>query len=357
MNRDHSITDLGIRAVDVGYFNVKYTLGRKQVDESWPIATGIFPAMAPRLATNTPRESFGSAKLDGFVVEVDGVHYFVGRDFSFTSTGIEPRPIAEGYCTTAKYLAQLRGALQYMAQDASAGSEVVIRHLVVALPLNTFGKYRTVLEKRIEGEHLLPMAGGSTRRITVERVSVIVQPHGALLNFGAASRGLMEGWTLVIDPGGGTLDWYVASKDRPNWPRSGAYPKAMLACAYAVADKIEPAWRDQHEIISRIDEALREGRQCFKVGPREYALAEYQSTIDAVIEESVEKMFAKVGPVDDIGQILITGGGATVYHRYLCEKRPELKAMMRIDADPVFSNVRGFHIFGEMRQQSAGVAR
>jgi plasmid segregation protein ParM len=198
MNRDHSITDLGIRAVDVGYFNVKYTLGRKQVDESWPIATGIFPAMAPRLATNTPRESFGSAKLDGFVVEVDGVHYFVGRDFSFTSTGIEPRPIAEGYCTTAKYLAQLRGALQYMAQDASAGSEVVIRHLVVALPLNTFGKYRTVLEKRIEGEHLLPMAGGSTRRITVERVSVIVQPHGALLNFGSTAQ---QGAAGRVDPG------------------------------------------------------------------------------------------------------------------------------------------------------------
>jgi hypothetical protein len=54
----------------------------------------------------------------------------------------------------------------------------------------------------------------------------------------------------------------------------------------------------------------------------------------------------------------ITGGGATVFHRFLCEqRRPDLGALLRIDADPVFSNVRGFHIFGEMRQQSAGVAR
>ena len=275
MNRDHPITDLGTRAVDVGYFNVKYTLGRKKVGEDWPIATGIFPAVAPRLATTSPGGLLGSSRLDGFVVDVDGVNYFVGKDFNFCSTGVEPRPVAEGYCTTAKYLAQLRGALQYMAQDANAGYEVVVRHLVVALPLNTFPKYRAELAARVQGEHVVPMSQGAMRRITVERVSVIVQPHGALLNFGAVSHGQMEGWTLVIDPGGGTLDWYVASKDRPNWPRSGAYPKAMLACAYAVADKVEPAWRDQHEIIGRIDTAIREAQPVFKVGASEYQQSLY----------------------------------------------------------------------------------
>lgn len=357
MNRDPSITDLGTRAIDVGYFNVKYTLGRKKVEENWPIATGLFPAMAPRLATSSPGDTLGTNRLDGFVVEADGVNYFVGRDFSFSSTGVEPRPIADGYCTTAKYLAQLRGALQYMAQDAGAGPEVLVRHLVVALPLNTFPKYKTALAARVQGEHLVPLAGGAMRRITVERVSVIVQPHGALLNFGSTARGQLDGWTLVIDPGGGTLDWYVASKDRPNWPRSGAYPKAMLACAYAVADKVEPAWRDQHEIISRIDTAIRQGDPVFKVGAREYALSQFQSTIDAVLEESIEKMFTKVGPIGDIGQILLTGGGATVFHRFLEQRRPDLKALLRIDADPVFSNVRGFHIYGELMQQPAGGAR
>ena len=353
MNREPHITDLGTRAVDVGYFNVKYTLGRKLVDENWPIATGIFPSMAPRLATSGPGDALGTAKLDGFVVDVDGVNYFVGRDFSYNSTGVEPRPIADDYCSTAKYLAQLRGALQYMAQDANAGSEVLVRHLVVALPLNTFAKYKSMLAARVKGEHVVPMAAGAMRRITVERVSVIVQPHGALLNFGVASKGAMAGWTLVIDPGGGTLDWYVASKDRPNWQRSGAYPKAMLACAYAVADAIEPAWRDQHEIISRIDTAIRQGDPVFKAGAREYLLSQHQSTIDAVIEESVAKMFAKVGPVDDISQVLLTGGGATVFHRYLNQHRPDLKERLLIDADPVFSNVRGFHIYGELMQRHA----
>lgn len=193
MNREPHITDLGTRAVDVGYFNVKYTLGRKLVDENWPIATGIFPSMAPRLATSGPGDALGTAKLDGFVVDVDGVNYFVGRDFSYNSTGVEPRPIADDYCSTAKYLAQLRGALQYMAQDANAGSEVLVRHLVVALPLNTFAKYKSMLAARVKGEHVVTMAAGAMRRITVERVSVIVQPHGALLNFGVASKGLWRG--------------------------------------------------------------------------------------------------------------------------------------------------------------------
>ena len=353
MESNSSVTDLGMRAVDVGYFNVKYSLGRKNVGASRPIATGMFPAMAPRLATRAPGEALGGEQLDGFVIDVEGVDYFVGRDFSFCSTGVEPRPVAEGYCTTAKYLAQLRGALQYMAQDAAAGPEVLIRHLVVALPLNTFASYRSALADRARGEHRLAMASGRARHIRVQRVSVIVQPHGALLNFGAALGGHMQGWTLVVDPGGGTLDWYVASRDRPNWQRSGAYPKAMLACAYAVADAIEPVWRDQHEIISRIDTAIREARPAFRVGAREYALAPHQATIDAVIEEAVEKMFAKVGPVGDLSQILLTGGGAPVFHRFLARWRPDLKELLRIDPDPVYSNVRGFHIYGELMQPPA----
>lgn len=354
MNRDHPITDLGVRAIDVGYFNVKFTLGRKQQDGQWPIAAGMFPAMAPRLATSTPRGSLGSARQDGYVIEVEGVDYFVGNDFNFSSTGIEPRPIADNYCTTAKYLALLRGALQHMAHDAGAGdnAEVVVRHLVVALPLNTFPKYKAVLADRVRGEHLVKLDGGATRRFTVERVSVIVQPHGALLNFGVAAKGDMQGWTLVVDPGGGTLDWYVANKDRANWPRSGAYPKAMLACAYAVADQVEPAWRDQHEIIDRIDRAIRDRHPSFRVGPRDFEMAKFQSTVEAVLEESVEKMFAKVGPTEDIGQILLTGGGAAVFHRFLEKRRPQLRDLLYSDVDPVYSNVRGFHIYGELMQRA-----
>ena len=350
MSHQRSVVELGPRAVDVGYFNVKYTLGRKQVDGSWPIATGMFPSLAPRLATHQAGDIPGSRKVDGCTVDVDGVTYFVGREAEFNCSGVEPRVVAEDYSVTAKYLALLRGALFYMAEDAGEAQDMRISHLVVGLPLNTFSKYRHLLAERIQGDHVVGRAGESKRRIKVDSVHVIVQPLGALLNFGVASKGQMDGWTLVVDPGGGTLDWYVASKQKANWPRSGAYPKAMLACAYAVADQIQPAWRDQYEIINRIDTAIREKAPSFRVSGQMYAVADYRSTIDAVLDESIEKMFAKVGPTADIDQILLTGGGANVFYDHLTGRRPDIQAVLKRDDDPVFSNVRGFHVFGETRQ-------
>jgi plasmid segregation protein ParM len=357
MKRDRETVKVGARAIDVGYFNVKYTLGRKQSSGANSIATGIFPALAPRLATDVAMNTPGAPASDGCTVSIDGVRYFVGRGAVFNSSGMEPRPVAEDYSITDKYLALLRGALNYMAQDAGASQELVIEQLVLGLPLNTFHKYSKALKERAVGEHMVETAssGHVQRRITVERAEVIVQPQGTLINFGVQNQGKMQdGWALVIDPGGGTLDWYLSRGRHPNWQRSGAYPKAMLACANAVADRIKPGWRNQFEIIERIDEAIRTKAPVFKVAGKEYQLADFAQSVEAVLEESVKYMLSVVGATDNLDQVLLTGGGAAVYHQYVLAKLPQLEAVLRIDDDPVFSNVRGFQVAGEMFLGSAG---
>jgi plasmid segregation protein ParM len=350
MKRETGTIKVGVRAVDVGYFNVKYTLGRKESADN-TIATGIFPALAPRLASDVAMSSPGTATSDGCTFTIDGVRYFVGRGAVYNSSGIEPRPISEDYSVSDKHLALLRGALNYMAEDAGATQELVIEQLVLGLPLNTFNKYSPHLEQRALGEHLVGVAarGQAQRRIVVERVKVIVQPQGALINFGVQHRGtLQDGWALVVDPGGGTLDWYLSHGRTPNWQRSGAYPKAMLACANAVADRINPGWRNQFEIIERIDDAIRRRTPVFKVAGKEYPLAEFTQSVDAVLDESVNYMLSVVGATDNLDHVLLTGGGAAVYRDFLITKRPQLEAVLRIDEDPVFSNVRGFQVAGEV---------
>jgi len=57
---------------------------------------------------------------------------------------------------------------------------------------------------------------------------IVEHVHGALVNYGLKMNGKLDGVALVVDPGGGTLDWYVASKVKSSWPRLGAYPMAML---------------------------------------------------------------------------------------------------------------------------------
>lgn len=340
-----------VRAIDVGYFSTKLTLGRKMVGSTTSIATALFPSLAPRLPAGLSPMAALQAKHDGSVVDVDDVSYFVGRDACFYSSGREPREVLADYSQTEKYLALLRGGLHYIYADAKASSELVIRHLVLGLPLNTFADNREKLIARVTGEHLLPdpLIIGAKRRVTIQKTSVIVQPQGALMNYGAKRGGSFgEGWVAVIDAGGGTLDWYVARGRLPNWQRSGGYPKSMLACAYSVADRIDPTWRDNFEIIERIDKAIREKQPSFTTGGQMYDLATYSTGIEAVLKESTDKMLSKIGSLDNLDMILFTGGGAGVYHDFFSQRFPKFSSIMFMDEDPVFSNVTGFHVAGEM---------
>lgn len=71
------------------------------------------------------------------MIEIEGVRYFVGNEAVFNSTGAEPRPVAEEYALTGRYLALLRGALHYMLVDAGNSDEMVMDNLVLGLPHTT----------------------------------------------------------------------------------------------------------------------------------------------------------------------------------------------------------------------------
>lgn len=357
MRRDFSDgVRVAARAVDVGYFNTKFTLGRDSGGPSSVIRVGLFPSVAPRLPGAAVIDSPGSATPDGCVVPHDGVHYFVGGGVQSRTTGQDARLVLADFSMSDEYLALLRGALFQMARAAGAGRRFVVESLVLGLPLHTHYAYADALRDRALGDHVV-LDGGRELLITVESVHVIVQPQGALLNFNYAAAATLAGMTaLVMDPGGGTFDWFLVESGVPNWSRSGAHPQSTLACAGAVADRIKPAWRDSMSIVNRIDHAIRTGATSFRVGQREYAMAEHMGAVDAVLSQAVAKMLSSVGEVDELDQILLTGGGAALFGRYLARARPEMAGLFRMDEDPVFSNVRGFQIAAEMLRAAPGVA-
>lgn len=121
------------------------------------------------------------------------------------------------------------------------------------------------------------------RRVTIEEVSVLVQPHGALMTLGASRFAALSGLNLVIDAGGGTTDWFVTRGTEPNWSKSGAHQKGMLHCGLAVADGIKKSWRNQYEVMEIIDLAVRTNAEHFTVSGIEYPLAAHRASIDAVL--------------------------------------------------------------------------
>lgn len=350
MQRDHKVIHIEVCGVDVGYANVKYSHAR---NGQATVPVGLFPAFAPRSNAAAIRNDPNKQKRDVCFVQINGVEYVVGPDADTNAAGSQPRPISKSYCRSPEYMALLAGGLYMAARAEGDAAEYVIQELVLGLPLTTFGEFREELQQATLGEHVIVGMDGAARRVTVQTVHVVLQPFGAMINHAARSNVKGRSSTLVIDAGGGTLDWYVAVNGQTNWGRSGAFPKAMLACAYAVADRMGPGVRDNLEMVRRIDEAIRNNDETFDTNQGPRALAEDEGVIKAVLSEGVEAMLASVDSLLDFTKVLVTGGGAYVYYRYLTERVPEIRKIMSIDADPVVSNVRGFHLWGEIKATAA----
>jgi hypothetical protein len=67
-------------------------------------------------------------------------------------------------------------------------------------------------------------------------------------------------------------------------------------------------------------------------------------------------MHEKLGPMSEFEHVILTGGGAKPFQRFLLRKWPKLERALQVDPDPVFCNVMGFHLFGELhRDRNAAV--
>ncbi len=348
MKRGSATAQVAARAIDVGYFNTKFTLGQRT---GTTIKAGVFPSLAPRLETNRMMDTNPTPVSDGCWVAIAGVHYFVGRAAGLHVSPDEPRVLGEDYCTTDKYLAMARGALHYMAVDEDA-DELSLDLLVVGLPCNTFARYHERLAQRMRGEHMIGRNGQVDRRIFVGNVQVVPQPQGALVHWGATCN-LANSMSLVLDAGGGTFDWFVSRGREALWQRVGAYPKGMLACTSAVIKLIEPEWLNDHSVVERVDAAIRSSAESFKIGQRAFLLANFRKTIDAVLQECVSKMISSAGRLDTMDQIFVTGGGAKVFGEFLRKQYPSIANGVKIDEDPIYSNVRGFQVIGDIMRRQA----
>ena len=351
MVREKGFKSVDVRSVDIGHFNVKGTHGRRNGNNGdSEIITFMFPALAPVLSG--PKLAFAQDQRStkGVVVEVNGLYHYVGEDVETTVTALEPRDFSEDYCTTGKYQALLYGSLNAMAKEEAleADGTLLIEHLVVGLPLNTYSRMKPKLLNITKGEHHLRGPDGTGRSIIVREVTVLTQPQGALYEYGHRSGGTLSGWTLVVDAGGGTLDYLVGRPSGINYGRSGAYPKSMLACAQAVVGSINPAWVDNLGVIHKVDEAIRNGSEHFTLLGNVYEMANYKRDVDAVLTEAVAKMLAEVGALADLDRILCTGGGGKVFYEFLAAKHPEFAKLLVLDSAPVYANVRGFQIRGEI---------
>lgn len=347
---------LPVAAVDVGYFSTKYTSGRAQEGAVSMIRTGSIPSICPRVAGEATATA-GMSALSGVVVTVNGVPHFVGPDASLRSSGREARAVLDDYARSDAYKALFLGALAYICRDAlppnSEVTTVEIRRLVVGLPLNTLMDQRDALREMVEGTHNVPPLpyGKEPLKVVVRSCTVVAQPQGAMVSHGAASgdaQNLFKQNILVLDIGGGTFDWYLSHGKKALIERCGAYPKGMLECAFAVCDSIDKSLRDDPIIVSRVDEALRENTETVMISGWPVNIAMHRGTVNAILRECLSRMLDSVKSLKSVDLILFAGGGGQRMLEVMSAMQPNRVGSMKVVKDPVFSNVRGFHLLGEL---------
>lgn len=340
-------THLPAIAIDVGFFSVKYTTGLRE-RRNGAIHVEMFPSVAPRVSA-TMLDAYAADALDGLVIEVEpGVRHFVGKDAPNLMGTSGARAVTSGYCLSSDYKALFLGALYQVAKEHSAGDELVIDTLVAGLPLSTVYTHATQLQSILQGTHTVPNPAGGDRvtKVKVEHALVIAQPHGALIAHGVDKAGEGELIRLVLDMGGGTFDWFVAKGIKPNRSLCGAAPIGALACAAAVCDEIKIGLKDNPEIMARVDRALREQAKTVTISGVKHEMAQYDQIVNRVLQDGIEQMSKSVGSLDGMDKILVTGGGAQLLLNTLRRSLPQYKDLVEVDAEPIASNVRGFHALG-----------
>ncbi|QXW20373.1 ParM/StbA family protein (plasmid) [Comamonas aquatica] len=356
MSHANTNTIIANAAIDIGYFSTKVASMSER-----SITTIGFTSQCGRSDAN-PILSVGMNALAGVNVVVDGISYFVGPDATLQTKGRESRTITENFVNTNEYMALFKGGIHYILKDHAATvkgqKNVNIRRLVVGLPLNTFDQKNEEVKEMFEGNHKVPGIDGETVDVTINAVTVIRQPQGAMLNSGSKkSQAEMQDYyaqnLLIIDLGGGTCDWLLSNDRKILRHRSDAYPKGVLACVFAICDAINKGYSTDPMVVQRIDDALRSGKQSFKLNGVEYKTADYLSQTKQVLHECLNQVMTSVGSLTSIDQIIFTGGGGKLLHGAAQEVWPENVNVMTIDDDPVFSNVRGFFLLGMMQNAAS----
>jgi plasmid segregation protein ParM len=355
--------------IDLGHGNVKIA---HAASSKAPVSVMAFHAIAAPLATGSVRHyEGGGAQSGGVVIEVDNLAFLVGPAALGQLKSNAPKSAQDGYSRSREYRALMLGALSFVLQRSGAkdGQDVDIMCLSLGLPLTTYYAERGSLRTAWIGDFAVPVENG-TARLKICDVSVHAQPLGALLLHAEQSLAiedkeerqravdaLNEMHTLVLDVGGGTLDYITtAGGVKINGERSGANTNAMDKCTRAVAQRYAGArlanWLENPHILSRISEGIAKGGTLNLPGGQRVERHEYWQLVEELARNGLDEALNQVGDIFDIELVLLVGGGGSIYAEEFKARFPDMKERVRVERDPLYTNVRGFHIVAGRKARS-----
>lgn len=321
---------MNILGIDIGYSNLKGAFG----------VTGESPKTFLRPAGAAPADRFG-ARFDGKAhsdflhVLVDGQEFVAG--VSSDRAEMWSRSLHADYAASQSYKALFHAGLLLSGMDR-------IDMLVTGLPVSQYldESRREAVAKQMQGVHQVT----PKRAITVEKVKVIPQPVGGLLDYIAHENADIEdARVLVVDPGFFSVDWIVIANKDLHRQSSGT----SLNASSVVLEEASRLIAKDHGaavITETLENAIREGKTTVLVLGQRVEIAPYveraSQTVGPVIVESIQKSLRIENKMPDL--VVLVGGGAVFFREALQSAFPRLAVVT--PPEPVYANARGFWLMG-----------
>lgn len=322
-----------VRALDLGWGYTKYSKFNK---ESGNYEYFSFPSLAPRHA-GVDLSASVLGRRNTVIVNVEGTDYEVGEDSSDLDSNDSTRNLNDQYIHTDQYKAVFYGALHYIG-------EPVIDLLVVGLPLSGMVNVAK-LKELLVGKHKI----NSSETYEVKDLLVVPQPLGGLYwclsqkDTNPDFEFLDEEVNLIIDPGFLTFDFLLSNGEKAIENRSGAHNGGVSKVLRAVAESISYKFGIKYDNLSAIDKGLR--RRKIKINGEVEDLIEHIKNTKSVLDGSVNYMKNIVGDGSDIDNIILIGGGASIYQKTIEAYYPKHK--LHVLENSQMANVIGFQLAGQ----------
>ncbi len=321
---------MNILGIDIGYSNLKLACG----------TPGDAPRTILRPAGAAPADRFG-ARFDG-KAQADFLHVLAdGQEFV---AGVSPdraemwtRSLHADYPSTASYKALFHAGLLLSEMDH-------IDVLVTGLPVSQYldGARKEALERQMQGIHQVT----PKRSVSVEKVKVIPQPIGGLLDYIAQEDAdIDDARVLVVDPGFFSVDWVVIAHQDLHRQSSGT---SLNASSVVLEEASRAIAKDHGALVNTeaLEGALRSGKENVLVLGQRVEIAPYiaqaTKTVSPVVVEAIQKSLRTENRMPDL--VILVGGGAAFFRDALQHAFPRLAIIT--PKESVFANARGFWLMG-----------
>ena len=286
-----------------------------------------------------------------FHVTLDGKSYFIGDLAEQQSDAVAFTLDQERMITDFARLLTLTVAGLFMKAEQAPETPISI---VSGLPVGFYKQYHDRFRDALKGRHSItyhsPDGSRITKKIQIDRVQLLPQPMGSLLNLLMNDSGAIVDTDLaqqkigIVDIGFRTTDYTVIDRLR-YVERSSRTMDTGISKAYTViANKLRENSGVNVELY-RLYHAVRKGT--IKMRGQGFNFGKIRDQIYTQLASTVAGDLDRIWSGDwDIDTILLTGGGCQELMAHL---QPLITGNLRTPTaqiDPRLSNVTGYHKYG-----------